>query len=87
MNIAEVKGVPVWHPSVRFFEVRDANGSLLGSFYADMFPARKQARRRLDSELSCPAHPSPAATVPLSERAEISASPCPENRRCSALPR
>jgi oligopeptidase A len=38
VRISEVQGVPVWHPSVRFFEVRDAGGSVLGSFYADMFP-------------------------------------------------
>ena len=33
-----VDGVPVWNPAVHYFEVRDADGSLLGSFYADLYP-------------------------------------------------
>ncbi len=28
----------VWHPDVRFFDVRDEDGALLGSFYVDWFP-------------------------------------------------
>ena len=28
----------VWHPEVRFFDVLDEDGSLLGSFYVDWFP-------------------------------------------------
>jgi len=35
-------GVPVWHPDVRYYEVRegsaDDSGLLLGAFYADWFP-------------------------------------------------
>ncbi|MDR2576630.1 MAG: M3 family metallopeptidase [Puniceicoccales bacterium] len=30
--------IPVWHESVRYFEVFDENGSKIGSFYADFFP-------------------------------------------------
>ncbi len=28
---------PAWHPSVRFFEIRDAEGSLIGQFYLDLY--------------------------------------------------
>jgi len=28
---------PVWHPEVRFFDIRDASGTLLGQFYADLY--------------------------------------------------
>ncbi|MDW8130232.1 MAG: M3 family metallopeptidase [Bryobacterales bacterium] len=29
---------PVWDPSVRYYAIRDEDGSLLGAFYADWFP-------------------------------------------------
>ncbi len=35
VRIAERAGVPVWHPDVRYFEIRDADGALRGSFYLD----------------------------------------------------
>jgi oligopeptidase A len=28
---------PAWHPSVRFFDVRDATGTLIGQFYIDLY--------------------------------------------------
>ena len=34
---------PVWHPEVRFFDIRDAGGALLGQFYADLY-ARETKR-------------------------------------------
>ncbi len=30
--------VPVWHPEVLFYDLQDANGRPLGSFYADWYP-------------------------------------------------
>jgi oligopeptidase A len=34
---------PVWHPDVRFFEVRDAGGGAIGQFYLDLY-ARETKR-------------------------------------------
>ena len=34
---------PVWHPDVRFFEVRDASGNAIGQFYMDLY-ARETKR-------------------------------------------
>jgi oligopeptidase A len=34
---------PVWHPDVRFFEVRDAGGTAIGQFYLDLY-ARETKR-------------------------------------------
>jgi oligopeptidase A len=38
LSVEETPIEEVWHPEVRFFEVRDDDGSLLGHFYADLFP-------------------------------------------------
>lgn len=35
--------VPTWHPSVRFFEVRDVKGKTLGGFYLDPFARKGKA--------------------------------------------
>ncbi|MGA8004560.1 MAG: M3 family metallopeptidase [Burkholderiales bacterium] len=34
---------PVWHPEVRFFDIRDASGALVGQFYTDLY-ARETKR-------------------------------------------
>lgn len=37
IEIVERTGVPVWHPSVRAFEIRE-KGEMRAAFYADLFP-------------------------------------------------
>lgn len=44
ITLNEIHNVPVYHPDVKVFEVKDADGSFLGLFYADYFPrAGKQS--------------------------------------------
>ena len=38
ITLTKKEGVPVYHPDVETFEVKDADGSLLGIFYVDYFP-------------------------------------------------
>ncbi len=38
ITVSERKGVPVWHPDVRYFTIHDANGLMLGAFYSDWHP-------------------------------------------------
>jgi len=68
---------PVWHPAVRFFEVRDRAGALVGQFYFDLYAREgKQGgawmddavnRRRIDGRLQ---HPVAYMTCNLSPPAE-----------------
>ncbi|MEQ6342413.1 MAG: oligopeptidase A [Gammaproteobacteria bacterium] len=37
LDIQEIKSVETWHPDVRFFEIRDAQGTLRGQFYLDLY--------------------------------------------------
>ncbi|MCR4302495.1 MAG: oligopeptidase A [Sulfuricaulis sp.] len=37
LKITDVKGIEVWHPDVRFFEIRDAEGEVRGRFYMDLY--------------------------------------------------
>ncbi|MGD0577935.1 MAG: M3 family metallopeptidase, partial [Bryobacteraceae bacterium] len=38
IEIVETPGQPVWHEEVKYYEVRDTGGAVLGGFYADWFP-------------------------------------------------
>lgn len=38
VTLAEIEDIPVYHPDVKVFEVKDTDGSLLGIFYTDYFP-------------------------------------------------
>ncbi len=43
LKISEVPDVDVWHPDVKFYEIRDHQGGLRGQFYLDLF-ARQNKR-------------------------------------------
>ena len=38
IEVRERPGLPVWNPEVKVYQVLDADGTLLGNFYADWFP-------------------------------------------------
>jgi oligopeptidase A len=37
LEIHEVKGVELWHPDARFYEIRDGAGQVRGRFYLDLY--------------------------------------------------
>jgi len=43
ITVSRRDNVDTWHPDVQFFEIRDADGDLRGSFYLDLY-ARKHKR-------------------------------------------
>jgi oligopeptidase A len=42
LRIEEVAGVDVWHPDVRFYEIRDRQGDVRGCFYLDLYARPKK---------------------------------------------
>ncbi|HEX6296371.1 MAG TPA: M3 family metallopeptidase [Burkholderiales bacterium] len=63
IRISEAKA-ETWHPDVRFFDIRDAAGSLVGQFYVDLYARETKrggawmddaiTRRRKDARLQTP---------------------------------
>ena len=37
VDVEPVDGIDTWHPDVKFFQIRDADGDLRGRFYLDMY--------------------------------------------------
>ena len=42
VKIKKIEGVALADPQVQYFEIRDTDGTLLGSFYADLFPREEK---------------------------------------------
>jgi oligopeptidase A len=38
VRVTEQSGAPAWDPQVKYYAIHDANGTLLGCFYADWYP-------------------------------------------------
>ncbi|HEX6927700.1 MAG TPA: M3 family metallopeptidase, partial [Gammaproteobacteria bacterium] len=53
LHVAETGVASSWHPSVRFFEVRDSDGTLRGSLYMDLYARpRKRSGAWMDEALN-----------------------------------
>ncbi|RFA39592.1 oligopeptidase A [Alkalilimnicola ehrlichii] len=42
LKIEQVDGADVWHPDVRFYEIREVGGELRGQFYFDLYAREKK---------------------------------------------
>lgn len=38
IQISEQNNIPTWHPDVKYYQIREKNGRLLGAFYTDWHP-------------------------------------------------
>ena len=70
---------PVWHPDVRFFDIRDRDGAMIGRFYVDLYarPSKRGGawmddaitRKRRDSRIQIPvAYLTCNFTAPVGDR-------------------
>lgn len=63
LKISRLEGVPVWHPEVEVYEIRDSEGRLRGRFYLDLYAReRKRGGAWMDE---CVAHRLKAGRVQL----------------------
>ncbi len=63
IGVTEEPGLPVWDPEARVYGIRDSDGALLGSFYADWFPREnKRGGAWMDAFLT--GGPSPEGSRP-----------------------
>ncbi len=64
LHISEVEGVDVWHPDVKFYEIKDRAGLVRGYFYLDLYARPKKrggawmdecaTRRKLNGHIQLP---------------------------------
>ncbi len=58
IRVVEQQGVPAWDPNVRYYEIHDLDGSVIGCFYADWYPREnKRGGAWMDAFLT--GHPEP----------------------------
>ena len=51
ITLTKLNNIPVYHPDVEVFEVKDADGSQLGSLLQGAAPGSRQERRSMDEQL------------------------------------
>ena len=87
IRVTAEPGVPVWDPQVRYYEVYGRDGGFLGGFYADWYPAREQARRRLDgcADHRLSARPAKFQAAPRADLRQPHAARWRTARRCSRI--
>ncbi len=66
VEIIEKQGVDVWHPDVRFFEIKVPGGEVIAAFYLDLYAREnKRGGAWMDSAISRWKHPDGAVQIPV----------------------